>query len=126
MRGCLRAAWRGDLPLWVAFWLVYAVGFFFSTILSGLLVFAARNAGILGAGWAVGGGLWLAYQMFSAVSVWNSARRQAKSQIWLQRIGLYTAMIVVFLLSGRLLFGLINGGAVRFANLVTGSLDLNP
>lgn len=124
--GGLRAAWRGDLSLGVAFWLVYVVGFLVSTVISGLAVFAARNLGILGAGWAVGGSLWLAYQFFALIAVWNSARRSAKSPIWLNRIFPYLAMIVVILLSGRLLFGLINGGALRFATLVTGSLDLNP
>jgi hypothetical protein len=114
------------MPLGLAFWLLYMVGFFVSTILSGIIVFSARSVGLLGAGWAVGGGLWLAYQLFSAVAVWNSARRRSKTPIWLHRIVPYMAMITVLLLTGRLLFGLVNGGALRFANLVTGALDLNP
>jgi hypothetical protein len=110
----------------VAFWLFYAFGFVCATIISGLILFACREAGLLGLGWAIGGAGWLAWHFYSAVAVWMSARPKTKSPIWLDRLPAYGARLVVILFSGRLLVSLVSGGAIRWVNLVTGSMDLNP
>jgi hypothetical protein len=122
----MKSAWRGEFSLGASFWGLYVLGSLVATVLGGVIIFAFRKMGLLGLGWSIGGGGWLIWQGLSAIAVWNSARIKARSPIWLDRLFAYVAMFVVLVLSARLLFGLINGGAVRLAGLITGSLDLNP
>jgi hypothetical protein len=126
MDATLKSAWRGDWSLGASFWGLFVLGGFIATLLGGVIVFGCRQAGLLGLGWAIGGGGWLLWQIFSVAAVWNSALRKKRSAIWLDRLSAYAAMVIVFLFSARLTFGLINGGAFRFVRLVSGSLDLNP
>jgi hypothetical protein len=122
----MRSPWRGEFSLAASFWGLYVLGSIVAMIVAGTIVFVSRKLGLLGLGWAIGGGSILFWQVFSAVAVWNSARIKTRSPIWLDRLFAYGAMFVVLVFSARLLFGLINGGAVRLASLVTGSMDLNP
>jgi hypothetical protein len=122
----MRSAWRGEYPLSVSFWGLYVFGFFAAAIVGGVIVFACRQLGMLGVGWAIGGAAWLSWLVFSTIAVWKSAVLKVRSPIWLDRMYAYGALLLVFLTSGRMLLGLIGGGALRWVNLVAGAMDLNP
>jgi hypothetical protein len=75
----MKSAWRCEFSLGASFWELYVFGPIMATILGGLIIFGFRQIGVLGLGWAIGGGGWLLRQVFSAGAVWNSARRKSRS-----------------------------------------------
>jgi hypothetical protein len=117
----LRRLWRGEQPLWEAFWLYLVVGTFVASIL-GLLLAAAVEYAVehVGLGEALGksGALLLyapfsvlgpaLYQVFAAVGAWRSASWRRVTGV-LARICIFFSLSVTLLLIGSVFYAAFQG-----------------
>jgi uncharacterized membrane protein YraQ (UPF0718 family) len=117
----LRRLWRGEQPLWKAFWLYFVAGSLLASLL-GLLLAAAVEYAVehVVVGEAVGetGALLLyapfsflapvLYQVFAGVGVWRSASWRRVTGI-LARIWIFFSFTVTLLLIGSLFYAAFQG-----------------
>jgi hypothetical protein len=121
----LRKLWWGAYPLVVAFWGFYVFGFLLGGILAGSLVFSLRYFHLQTIGFLLGLILVWPYMFIASVGVWRSAKAGMASPIWMHRIWPILARVFVLASAARLLWGLMNGGALRLMAIATGHLDFD-
>jgi len=117
--GVLRKLWCGQYSLGVAFWGFYIVGFVVVLLLTGITFHVANQYRLGAMALAIGLVLSWAYCIIATVGVWNSAALRIKSAIWMERMPGYLARLVVLIYVGRVIWGLLNGGALNLMNLIT-------
>jgi quinol-cytochrome oxidoreductase complex cytochrome b subunit len=120
----LRTLCYGQYSLPIAFWVFGVGGVVIGTVatmvLANLTILdATRQRQPFYAIWVVGLLIFYAYIFFVAIGVWNSAGPGTKSEIVMERIGAYATRFIVFGYTARLIFRLLNGGAVNLLNLIT-------
>jgi hypothetical protein len=59
-----------------------------------------------------------AYGFIASVGVWNSAAPLLKSTIWMERVPAYLARGIVFIYAAKIIWGLMNGGAINLMNSI--------
>jgi hypothetical protein len=116
--GILRKLWWGQYPLGAAFWGFY-VGGLLAILLLSTLAFHIANEYQLGAlVFAASLIVFWGYGLIATVGVWNSAALRIKSTIWMERVPGYLARFVVFIYAAKIIWGLMNGGALNLMNLI--------
>ena len=110
----------GHYSLPVAFWSFYVGGSIFWIVISTLMFhFVFKPLHIANLGFALGIAIGWAYLLIASVGVWNSAAANANATTARNRLWDFWARAVVLMVAARVVFGLINGGALNFVQLIT-------
>ena len=118
--------WRGQYSLAAAFWGFYVLGWLAGIIVAGLLSFSSRRFGLHNLGFLLALFLLWLYWIFASVGVWQSARQSWASPIYLNRAAAFFCRAIVLIVTARILWGLINGGALTLMNIAAGRLEYDP
>ena len=112
--------WRGEYALPVAFWVFYCVGLFAAYLVAGIFLFLSRTIDAHQIALGMAFVLVCAYWLAATVGVWRSARPYWTSPIWMQRIWAALARGVVAVWFVKVLWRLIDGGALGLVQRIAG------
>lgn len=119
----LRKLWSGGFSLPVAFWGFYVLGFVVVSAVSIAILVLSYGIRASTGGFIAGFLLILAYWSLASVGVWNSARGQIASPVWLTKVWGFAARSVVAVCALQFIWWLANGGALYLAQRMTTRLD---
>ena len=97
----------------------YVGGIFLAFIIGTAITVAANRMHFFAQGFIVAIVLLYGYGFIATVGVWQSAHAEIKSPAWTNRVWGWAARLLIFLLSGQVLFKLINGGALNLMDRMT-------
>ena len=119
----LRKLWWGGYSLPAAFWGFYALGLFVVFSLSIVILILSYGIRASTIGFIIGFLLIVAYWFVASVGVWNSARANIASPVWLTKVWGFAARSVVALFAVQFFWWLANGGALYLTQRMTTRLD---
>jgi hypothetical protein len=117
--------WWGQYSLPKTFWVFYVLGNLLVIMLSATIMFVLLHYIRLGAvGLILGIATTNCYLILATVGVWRSAGAGMASPIWMHRIWAALARGVVCIWAARIVWGLVNGGALELMERITGNMDV--
>jgi hypothetical protein len=111
--------WRGQYSLAAAFWGFYLGGIITLLILSSVILHVSDLYRLGGLGFTVSLGITWGYGFMASVAVWKCARLGMASPIWMNRVWAILARGVVLIWGGKVIWGLMNGGAANLMELMS-------
>jgi hypothetical protein len=120
----IKKLWVGGYPLGTAFWGFYVFGILAGWLIAGMTAYMSRYIHAHAIGFLIGLSFSRAYGLVASVGVWKSARAGMTSPVWMDRIAPIVARLIVLSVAGRILWNLINGGALVLMGIATGSIRL--
>jgi hypothetical protein len=121
----LRRLWWGTYSLGIAFWGFYCFGWLLVFLAAAFLSLSSSFIHVHVIGFLLGQFVVWCYWITASVGVWRSAGLGMGSEIWLDRVLPLLARSIVFFVAIDVLWRMVNGGALRLMEVVTGPLDFD-